>query len=65
LGSLGGARSAQQSIQDFVSQGKECTSKLYGVRKERARRAHQRDHKLKRNLKVTKYLKVGDYAKEA
>jgi hypothetical protein len=39
----------------FCSQRKECASELYGVRKERVRRAHQSDHKLKRNLRVTEY----------
>jgi hypothetical protein len=35
----------------------ECATELCGVRKERARRAHQSDHKLKRNLKVTECLR--------
>jgi hypothetical protein len=45
--------------QRFSSQRKEYASELCGVRKERARRVHQSDHKLKRNLKVTKYLRGG------
>jgi hypothetical protein len=43
----------------FCSQCKECTSELYGVRKERARRAHQSDKDSRRNLKVTEYLRGG------
>jgi hypothetical protein len=48
----------------FCSQRKECASELCGVRKERARRAHQSDHKLKRNLKVTEYLRGGTVRKK-
>jgi hypothetical protein len=48
----------------FCSQHKECAYELCGVRKERARRADQSDKKLKRNLKVTEYLRGGETAQK-
>jgi hypothetical protein len=41
----------------FCSQRKECASEFCGIRKEHARRVHQSDHKLKRNLKAIEYLR--------
>jgi hypothetical protein len=41
----------------FCSQGKECASELCGVKKERAKRAHQNDKNSRRNLKAIEYLR--------